>query len=223
MKKISGGHHGVKVSERDRRMITQWLDASAPYAGTYAALGSGFLDGQSTYRQLNPTAKRPAVAAARQAAARRCVACHLTPLPFDQSRPIAHPDPKDKRNVRLRAFTRHILFNLTHPEKSLYLKAPLAKKAGGLELCVNADGSPVFASAEDPDYKAILAGIRDGKTVLDAVKRFDMPGFRPNVDYLREMKRYGILPPDYDVKKGPPVDPYALDRRYWALDWPQLK
>jgi hypothetical protein len=41
-----------------------------------------------------------------------------------------------------------------------------------------------------------------------------MPGFRPNRHYLREMKSYGVLPPDFDIENDP-VDPYELDRRYW--------
>ena len=49
-----------------------------------------------------------------------------------------------------------------------------------------------------------------------------MPQFCPNPEYLREMKRYGILPMDADPRKCP-VDPYATDRRYWSLDWSDLK
>jgi hypothetical protein len=36
------------------------------------------------------------------------------------------------------------------------------------------------------------------------------------------MKRYGVLPETFDLDKDT-VDPYALDRKYWALDWTQLK
>jgi hypothetical protein len=42
-----------------------------------------------------------------------------------------------------------------------------------------------------------------------------MPGFRPNAHYLREMKVYGVLPPEFDLTNDP-VDPYDLDRRYWG-------
>jgi hypothetical protein len=49
-----------------------------------------------------------------------------------------------------------------------------------------------------------------------------MPKFCPNPEYLREMKRYGILPPDLDPAKQR-IDPYATDRRYWSLDWLDLK
>ena len=44
-------------------------------------------------------------------------------------------------------------------------------------------------------------------------KRFDMPGFRPNQYYIREMRRFGFLPAD--LKPDAPIDPYAVDRAYW--------
>jgi inorganic pyrophosphatase len=56
--------------------------------------------------------------------------------------------------------------------------------------------------------------IEAGRDRLDEIKRFDMPGFRPRKEFLREMKRYGILPPTFDLDNDP-ADPYEIDRRYW--------
>ena len=83
-----------------------------------------------------------------------------------------------------------------------------AKEAGGLGLCTNAQGKAVFTSTDDPDYKTLLALVEDAKSILDSDPRFDMPKFCPNPEYLREMKRYGILPPDVDPAKQC-IDPYA--------------
>jgi len=47
--------------------------------------------------------------------------------------------------------------------------------------------------------------------------RFDMPTFRPPQPYIREMRRYGILPAT--VKPGDKVDYYAADRAYWKSFW----
>jgi len=44
-----------------------------------------------------------------------------------------------------------------------------------------------------------------------------MPGFRPTPGYVREMKRYGILP--NDLPEGAPIDVYATDRAYWRSLW----
>jgi hypothetical protein len=89
------------------------------------------------------------------------------------------------------------------------LIAPLAKAAGGQELC----GRAVFAGTEDPLYQALLARIRQSHEQLMAEKRFDMPGFRPNEHYIREMQRFGILPAQLDP--AAPIDVYAVDKAYW--------
>jgi len=96
---------------------------------------------------------------------------------------------------------------------------PLASGAGGNALYHKSDKDGdqpvvVFKDRADPDYQALLAVVAARKAKLDEIKRFDMPDFRPNEHYLREMKIYGVLPPDFDLENDP-VDPYALDRRYW--------
>ena len=70
-----------------------------------------------------------------------------------------------------------------------------------------------------PRLPALLAMCRAGQAHLDTAKRFDMPGFRPRPEYLREMQRYGVLPPA-PLSEGP-LDPYALDAAYWRSLWHQ--
>jgi hypothetical protein len=76
----------------------------------------------------------------------------------------------------------------------------------------------VFATTTDPDYQAILTHLQAAKARLDEIKRFDMPGFVPSEHYLREMKRYGVLPPDFNPATTK-VNPYDLDRKYWQQFW----
>jgi hypothetical protein len=101
------------------------------------------------------------------------------------------------------------------------LLAPLAESAGGLQLCRSTADStePIFPSVGEPDYGTLLAMIAAGKENLDQIKRFDMPGFRPLPQYLREMRRYGILTAEHPNDGIP--DPYTLDRRYWESMWCQ--
>ena len=56
-----------------------------------------------------------------------------------------------------------------------------------------------------------------GQKNLATIKRFDMPGFQPRPEYLREMRHYSVLPPDH--ADDTPVDPYALDQAYWRSLW----
>jgi len=44
-----------------------------------------------------------------------------------------------------------------------------------------------------------------------------MPGFKPNAAYIREMKKFGILPETLTPED--PVDPYATDEKYWRSFW----
>ena len=196
MQRILSGR-GAKLSDKEITTIRLWIESGAPYPGTYAALGTGMVPCDLDADVMS----------------RRCRSCHA----------VEDPRKKDE------AFKTHreLLFNLTRPGKSLVLLAPLAKEAGGLALCspktatnpppAAGAGSPVFASTDDADYRKLLAGIEKAKRNLDTHKRFDMPDFRPNVHYIREMKRFGILPES--LGPNDPVDPYATDQAYWRSFW----
>ena len=128
----------------------------------------------------------------------RCVSCHRA----------------DKGHIRnFRGQSLQSVCNLDRPEKSLVVRAPLSKDAGGLGIC----GPGVFKNTDDPDYQRLLAGVRAGAQQLADGKRFDMPGFRPNRFYIREMKRFGFLPKD--LQPDEPVDCYATDQAYWNSFW----
>jgi len=242
MDKIQPDHYGVLLSPREKRLVRLWIDTGATYAGTYAAYGTGQVGG--CWRNNEPVrvmadgwpSTQPVVEAVR----RRCAACHpSTQLPEHVTARIRLDPWGDMLSWTrpLSRYSRHHVFNLSRPEDSLFLLAPLAKAAGG-----HADGKPVaeiadpkpvpedrsrpprpikhpvvFADTHDPDYQTILAHIQAAGEKLDEIKRFDMPGFRPSPHYVREMQRYGVLPrglPD-DV----PIDVYATDRAYWRLMW----
>lgn len=213
---LSGEHYNVRLSHRERELVRLWIDSGATYPGTYAALGSGM----SPVKFPETTIRR------------RCAGCHeATEPPYRNVKQGAFffkfgsrepPQPllssiDDIILIRHLAYFRlgeaplyQALCNLDRPEKSLLLQAPLAHAAGGLELC----GEGVFQSTEDADYLEIRAAIEEAARRLARKKRFDMPGFRPNRFYLREMQRFGVLPED--LADDAPVDPYATDQAYWS-------
>ncbi len=95
-------------------------------------------------------------------------------------------------------------------------KEELEKWRKGAKVVSKAIGNEksIFADRSDPDYQALLAEMKKRKKGLETfVKRFDMPGFRPNQHYIREMKNYGVLPKD--LPAGAPLNPYEIDRKYW--------
>jgi mono/diheme cytochrome c family protein len=226
MKRLAGDHHDVRLSPQEMRRVRYWIECGAPYPGTYGALGSGMIGGYYENRQVGTDEQWPATKSAGEAIGRRCGACHtgnlVLPRSLSDERDVSfwRPDPDDPR-LRL---SRHLVFNLTRPERSLMLLAPLAVEAGGYGVCrtgnqgsAATEGKPVFADANDPDYRAILAMCRQGKQHLQQIKRFDMPGFVPPAAYVREMKRYGVVP--QGAPEGNVIDVYETDRRYWQSLW----
>ena len=215
---LDGSHYDAKLSQRDRRLLRLWIDSSAVYAGTYAALGSGMFPVELPTSVLE----------------RRCGECHAHERPanplgtgryfrFGETGPplpLVH-EFADLQQIRGsigyykfgNARPPQSLCNLSRPEKSLLFRAPLSPQAGGLGLCEQS----VFADTSDADYQTILANILVAKQRHDAEKRFDMPGFRPNVYYVRKMQEYGILPADLDANAS--VDIRAVDEAYWRSFW----
>jgi len=213
---LDGSHYDARLSARERTLVRLWIDSSAVYAGTYAALGSGMAPVEFPVGTME----------------QRCGGCHGTPAPetrrigrgnlyFRFGRkgphlPLVH-EFLDLQKIRGsigyyqfgNARPPQALCNLTRPEKSLLLRAPLAPTAGGLGWCARNE----FADTGDADYQLLLAAIVDASERLAETARFDMPGFRPNVYYLRRMQRYGILPPDHDLDG--PIDFRAVERAYW--------
>jgi hypothetical protein len=134
--------------------------------------------------------------------------------PYDESLRIGSNEWMKKYADPRLQFSRHILYNLSQPDRSLLLLAPLAKDAGGYGIC-----GPVLSSRDEPDFKALQASVEDAKAYLEKIGRFNRPGFQPPPEYVREMQRFGILPADYHP--GDPIDVYDTDRRYWQSMWPR--
>ena len=227
MAKIDGSHYDTKISPQERSLVRLWLDVGAPFPGTYAALGCGMVGGYAQNTLDHPDAAWPATQAASEALKRRCGACHTgaRSLPLTVTDNMArHPweymAPDDPR----RRYSRHLLYNLSRPERSVLLLAPLSRKEGGLELCraLGADGKPesrsavTFATNTDADYAKILPAITEAGKYLQTIKRFDMAGFHPRPEWLREMKRYGVLPAEATTAT---VDVYDTEKRYWESLW----
>lgn len=229
---LDGSHHDAKLSSHERKMIRLWLDSGAMYAGTLAAEGTGMIYFQigkqneqykvATYDWFKMPDEWPErLKAAREVAQRRCNDCHETnkarkSLPeldvtyFTKDTPV--------RPRQSMEFTH----NFTRPELSLLLLAPLGKSAGGMQFCRDksqkSGGESVFADKNDPDYKTLHAYMETLHQAQLGNPRYHMDGYRPSPHYLREMKRYGILPADFD-ERNDPIDPYATDRAYWESFW----
>lgn len=249
MKKIRGGHGKVKMSDVEMQTIQYWLHAGGPYLGSYAGLGTGMIGSDSFSHSIDRYDLRlPSVAPYQKVLERRCTECHEThpaaPKDGDDFWPMqkvrdAHakakrPLPNSASDIIMNAegirydspqipFLRHAVFNLTRPALSTLLMAPLAKEAGG---CATADTQThpvVFKDKTDADYQRILAMIQETSNLqYTRYKRWYMEGFKPRETYIREMKRYGVLPPDFDLDTDP-INVYEIDEKYFRQQWHKPK
>ncbi len=194
MEKLDGDHYGAKLSPAEKRTVHYWIESAGTFAGTYAALGKGFL------------MPRQAVVPA-DVHQRRCGSCHSSGFPTNKD------DPRT-----------HWLYNLDAPARSVVLLAPLEKEAGGWGLCRakaganNKPAPPIFGNTQDADYRQILNNVTQLHRQLQGNQRYDMPGFVPHPAYLSEMRRFGVLPEEYEWT-GPPEEMWRIDRAYWESLW----
>ncbi|MDD3590019.1 MAG: polysaccharide lyase family protein [Thermoguttaceae bacterium] len=202
---ILAEHEGVKFSEPDLKILRFWLETGAPYAGTYAANGTGQLGWHYMNQPYHNDADWPENKALTETMIRRCEECH----PYDK-----HPFPRYLSDK----FHWATFYNFSIPEKSRMLRAPLPKDEGGLGLCVrkNPDGSsvPIFQNKDDEDYQTILKAVERGREyLLNESPHFSLRTIRPNPAYTKAMIKYGILPKDFDLNQS--YDVYETDRAYW--------
>ena len=189
LKYIEPEHYGVNLTQEEKNMIRLWIDTSATYPGTYTSLRSGVY-----YPSINCV---PLI--------ERCGECHAS---------------QETREGKVQpwagwSFPQHHMtwggtaVNISHPERSFLLRASLAKEAGGLGICSRI----VFESKDDPVYQETLRSIQRAHQRLMEGKRFDMPGFRPNSDYIREMQKYGFV--KKDLAPDELFDYYKAEREYF--------
>lgn len=222
LKYASGSHYDVKVSERDWRTLWLWIESGAPYAGSYAGLRN------EVQQQRSTAATHEVFVRERPVLQRRCAQCH--PLGGEQDRALPYyrnfetsrrlvnrPTGAYERivlpNDPMLRYSPDLLLNCSRPELSSLLLGPLGTNAGGFGSC-----GKVFENTADPDYRLLLAAIGRAKAVLESEPRYATPQFRPNRQYVREMKKYGILPTAFDQVKDP-VDIFATDQEYWKSFW----
>jgi mono/diheme cytochrome c family protein len=117
----------VTLSADERLSLTMWMDANAPYHDRF----------------VNKRSEKPAYDLAhddglldnlRRLHQKRCVGCHTSD-----------------------AVSRLDWIDIHQADRSLFLRAPLAKTSGGTQKC----GSAVYASDNDPDYQAVRSLVED--------------------------------------------------------------
>ena len=148
-------HSKATIPWEDRYRIYCWIDANVPFYSHYTQMSPTILTDQA-FQQLHSVYQG------------RCASCHdqrprkdaVTWLSRYNTWVHAGPRPGQWGIAESGMRVRHL--NLSHPKYSRALQAPLAKSAGGLQLCVSKEGEPVFDDKDDPDYRRIIEALADG-------------------------------------------------------------
>jgi hypothetical protein len=112
----------TQLSDEDWYRLVTWIDGNAPYHDR-------FLDKRSPTLTYDFTTDAEFLTAMKSIHARRCQPCH---------------DPSD--------VTQSHFVDVQHPQRSLFLTAPLTKNGGGRQTCTAA----VYNGTTDPDYQQVL-------------------------------------------------------------------
>ncbi len=182
-------HCGRVISREERQRLYTWIDANIPYYSTYVyeprrEQTQGNRDAWDAWNKngwfqkvLAPTFRR------------RCFDCHQRTVAIQQWSfgGIAAVTSKHWPDRSLWFEQQHGLYraetylvgpesriNLTHPDWSLLLRAPLAGGAGGFGFCKEKGGNPVFKDRSDPDYQQLLRAIQQGHDELYTAPRADI-------------------------------------------------
>ena len=156
-KLIEEKHQGVDVDDAGRRRIYAWIDANAPYYGTWEMSRPHTMGGRDTWADRHEFL--PWMNKVREIVEKR----GIPKFAFHEN------------SINVKGDRVHLMINLTHPQWSRLLTENLAEAAGGLAP----NGRAILKSTDDPDYKALLAAIEEGKRLLLEKPRMDMPGAVP--------------------------------------------
>ena len=138
------GKKRVNLLTAEQRSVFAWIDLNCPYYGTS---DSNYRD-RPGCRQMLPDGLDSTL---REVAKRRCASCHQ--------------DVKDATS-----FPHSFYVRIDHPERNAFLRAPLAKSAGGTGAC----GKEVFASTNDLDYQKLIRLFVPLQRALAKRPRMDM-------------------------------------------------
>jgi hypothetical protein len=120
------------------------MDLNCPY---YSSSDSTYRQNRGCRQILPPEL----TAGFKEISERRCISCH-------------------KNTSSVFSYPKCFAVRLDNPEFNLFLKAPLARSAGGTEAC----GKAIFADVKDPDYQKLLRSFEPLKAELEKNPRLDM-------------------------------------------------
>jgi mono/diheme cytochrome c family protein len=136
------------LSDSEKHGVYMWLDLNCPYYGT----------SDSNYRELRGCRQQLPdnfASLMKDVGQRRCASCHTDAGKGDQW---------------FFELPGSFFVRIERAELNNFLRAPLARDAGGTERC----GQPVFTHKDDPDYRRIVQSFSALEQKLQRRPRIDM-------------------------------------------------
>lgn len=208
---LEKGHHKVKLSQAEMATFRLWVEAGGCYAGTYGAFGYDIAEFDLDRSVLE----------------KKCYSCHMSDK---KDRSVGRIRRRGKQDTYYWPRSRYLgrWVNMDNIDASRILRAALAKDAGGHATVSDAEKTKgwrkhliVFSDKSDPAYQALRQDVAELVAKAKANRwTYSVDDWQPNEHYIREMKRYGVLPDDYDRRTGQ-MSPFEMDRRYYELFYPQ--
>ena len=221
LKKLEGAHHAKRATDEELNLVKVWLDTGAIHAGSIAAAESGMLGSYYLNKFVARDADWEEIKDINEVFRESCASCHTGEkrLPDRISKDTRESKnwhftyaQRGKNTPRAR-LSSGAVFNLTFPENSAVLMAPLSSKAGG--RAGTGGHTAIFASRDDPRYRRILKAIEKAKDYVENQNpRYDSPNYKPKGAYLRAMKRFSVM------RDGQPMgnfNAFDCDKKYWDL------
>ena len=153
---------------------------------------------------------------------RHCIECHGPQRAEGELRlDSGRTEPSHGRGQVLRSYTALVnrLGEVADGRNAHGNRPPRTMGSSGSKFLSRFDGSHHDARVSSDEWTMIRLWLDAGAAANGTYAAMDGgTAERPSPLYIREMQRYGILPPDFDIDRDP-FDAYATDQAYWQSFW----
>lgn len=170
---FSAEHCGAEIPDAEKRRVWLWIDANAPYYGTFAVSRPATAGKRDLWSLPDENRFAPWLAdGILPIYDAKCKNCHGG---ISESNPAITPQRNETTNWE----GKFAWINFSEPENSALLTAHLAKTAGGRGLSTDANvkNRLIFRDTNDETYKKLLQAIQTGQAEAKKRPTADQPGF----------------------------------------------
>ena len=224
LKLLDGSHYGVKATAAQKKVLRLWIDSARL---TRDLRGPGHRHDRRLRRKPAGQDRLGLAHDKGRRGSHRPPLCRLPrragpllPQPFRRTRRFLLAAELDDPRLNT---SRHIVFNLTQPEKSILLLGPLSAGAGGWGLCRDPKTRDASSSVFTSRFGSRTIRTLRGHSSAGSSSR---PG-RESSGLICLASPHASMGPgdetlrilDAGATRTRPMDVYAVEQRYWKSLW----